>query len=253
MLLLENKVAIVHGAGGAVGSAVASAFAEAGARVFLAGRTLDSVQDTADAIGTADSVVSEVDALDEQAVERHAAMVAESAGRIDVVFNAISVDPVQGTALIDLRLSDFLAPITSWVSSQFLTSRAAARYMLDQRSGVVLTLSASPARLAIGMTGGFGVASAAVEGLTRTLAAELGPRGVRVTCLRPHRIDETLSVADFPDEDPDEFRKFLKGMTLTGTLPTLADVANTAVFLASDHAAAMTGTVVNLTLGMSGD
>ena len=253
MLLLENKIAVVHGAGGAIGGAVASAFAEAGARVFLAGRTLDPVQATADAIGTADSVVSQVDALDEQAVERHAAMVAETAGQIDVVFNAIGVNPVQGTGLLDLQLTDFLAPITSWVSSQFLTSRAAARYMVTQHSGVVLTLSASPARLAIGKTGGFGVASAAVEGLTRTLAAELGSSGVRVLCLRPHRIDETLSVADFPGEDVDEFRGFLKGMTLTGTLPTLADVANTAAFLASDHAAAMTGTVVNLTLGMSGD
>ena len=91
------------------------------------------------------------------------------------------------------------------------------------------------------------------EALTRTLAAELGPHGVRAVCLRPHRIDETLSTADFPGEDPEEFRTFLKRMTLTGTLPTLADVANTAVFLASDHAAAMTSTAVNLTLGMSGD
>ena len=137
MLLLENKVAVVHGAGGALGGAVASAFAAAGARVFLTGRTLDPVQATADAIGTADSVVSQVDALDEQAVERHAAMVAETAGRIDVVFNAISVKAVQGTGLLELQLTDFLAPITSWLSSQFLTSRAAARYMVTQRSGVV--------------------------------------------------------------------------------------------------------------------
>ena len=123
MLLLENKVAIVHGAGGALGGAVASAFAEAGARVFLAGRTLDPVQATADAIGTADSVVSQVDALNEEAVERHAAMVADTAGRIDVVFNAISVNPVQGTGLLDLQLTDFLAPITSWVQDRMRRGR----------------------------------------------------------------------------------------------------------------------------------
>lgn len=92
--------------------------------------------------------------------------------------------------------------IDAWVwrsrSSQFLTARAAARHMMKNRRGVILTLSASPARLAIAMTGGFGVACAAVEGLSRTLSAELGPHGVRVVCLRLHRIGETLGEADFP-------------------------------------------------------
>jgi hypothetical protein len=93
--------------------------------------------------------------------------------------------------------------------------------MVKSRSGVILTLSASPARLAIAMTGGFGVACAAVEGLSRTLAAELGPQSVRVVCLRPHRIGETMVDADFP-VPRDEFIGFLEGMTLTKKLPTLA-------------------------------
>lgn len=169
--------------------------------------------------------------------------------------NAIGFSAValrQGVPLSDLAPKDFAYPIATWTTSQFLTARAAGRHMVKNHSGVILTLSASPARLAIGMTGGFGVACAAVEGLSRTLAAELGPRGVRVVCLRPHRIGETLVDADFP-VPRDEFIGFLEGMTLTKKLPTLADVANTAVFLASDHAAAITGAVANLTCGMSVD
>jgi NAD(P)-dependent dehydrogenase (short-subunit alcohol dehydrogenase family) len=122
--------------------------------------------------------------------------------------------------------------------------------MIPRRKGVILTLSASPARLAIPTAGGFGVACAAIEALSRTFAAELGPHGVRVVCLRPHRIGDSGLDPDPRLKDP-EFRGFLEGMTLLKRLPTLAEVADTAVFLASDQAGAMTGTVANLTGGMS--
>ena len=112
---------------------------------------------------------------------------------------------------------------------------------------------ASPARLAIAKTGGFGVACAAIEGLSRTLTAELSPQGIRVVCLRPHRITDTLNAADFPDMKLDEFRGFLENMTLLKKMPTLAEVADTAVFLASDKAAAMTGATANLTCGFDVD
>jgi 3-oxoacyl-[acyl-carrier protein] reductase len=160
---------------------------------------------------------------------------------------------VQGIPLIDLKREDFVSPIATWTMTQFLTARAAARHMAQERSGVILTLSASPARLAIASTGGFGVACAAIEGLTRTLAAELSPEGVRVVCIRPHRIGDTLGPdPDFPIGQ-DEFRNLIENMTLLKRLPTLDDVANTAAFLASDNAAAMTGAVANLTCGMSVD
>jgi 3-oxoacyl-[acyl-carrier protein] reductase len=253
-MLLQDKVAVIYGAGGAIGSAVAGTFAREGARLFLSGRNLPPVdavaQDIVAAGGKAEA--ASVDALDEGAVERHAAGVVEKAGRIDVVFNAIAFSPVQGVPLVDLKRDDFTAPIATWTTTQFLTARAAARHMLRRRAGVILTLSASPARLAVAKTGGFGVACAAVEGLTRTLAAELSPQGVRVVCIRPHRIGDTLQDPDFPMAQ-DEFRSFIEDMTLLKRLPMLADVANAAAFLASDKAAAMTGTVANLSCGMSVD
>jgi NAD(P)-dependent dehydrogenase (short-subunit alcohol dehydrogenase family) len=254
-MLLRDKIAVIYGAGGAIGGAVARTFAREGAKVFLSGRNLAPVDAVAQEIvaagGHAQS--SRVDALNEDAVDRDTAAVMEKTGRIDVVLNASGIDAVQGIPLTELRPDEFISPLSAWTTTQFLTARSAARYMVEKRSGVILTLSASPARLALALTGGFGVACAAIEGLTRTLAAELGPEGVRVVCVRPHRIGDTLGPeADFrmPIE---EFRSLIEGMTLLKRLPTLDEVAQTAAFLASDHAAAMSGTVANLTCGMSVD
>lgn len=254
-MLLAGKVATVYGGGGAIGSAVAEKFAQEGAEVFLAGRTLAPVEAVASKIVAAggNAVAAQVDGLDEDAVGRHVDTVIRKAGRIDVVLNAIGFAAVQGVPLVDIDRDDFAAPISIWPMTQFLTARATARHMVGRGSGVILTLSASPARMAIAATGGFGVACAAVEGLTRTLAAELGPHGVRVVCIRPHRIGETLGPdPDFPVPRT-EFRALVEGMTLLKRLPTLRDVANTAAFLASDDAAAMSGAVANLTCGMSAD
>ena len=97
-MLLENKNAVIYGAGGSIGSAVASAFAREGARVFLAGRTLQSLQEVAQQIRSAGGVAdtAQLDALDKQAVDQHADAVAEKAGSIDISFNLISVGDVQG-------------------------------------------------------------------------------------------------------------------------------------------------------------
>jgi 3-oxoacyl-[acyl-carrier protein] reductase len=236
-MLLRRKNAVIYGAGGAVGGAVARTFAREGANVFLAGRRLESIDMVAKEIAADGGVVeiAQVDALDENAVEQR-------------------IDSRQGTPLLELALEDFSFPIATWTRTQFLTARSAARRMVAKRSGVILMLSASPARMAIPLTGGFGVACAAIEGLSRTLAGELSPQGVRVVCLRPHRIGDTLPVdPEFPEMEGESFRELLEGLTLLKRLPTLAEVADTAAFLASDRAGAITGTVANLTCGSSVD
>lgn len=249
-MLLENKVAIIHGAAGQIGSAVARRFAREGARLFLCGHTREPVTMLAEELGVEGH---QVDALDGDAVEAHAAMVFERAGRIDVAFNAVGFEFVQGVPLLDIDIADFMFPITTGPQSQLLTSRAAARHMVKGGGGVILTLSASPARLAVPGTSGFAVSLAAIEALTRTLAAELGPRGVRVVCLRPHRIGETLKATPDLPMAPEKFIPFLEDMTLLKRLPTLDDVASAAAFMASDQAAAISGAVANLTCGMDVD
>ncbi len=249
-MLLENKVVVVHGAAGAVGSAMSRTFAREGARLFLAGRSLTRRHPLARDL---DAEAHQVDALSEDDVEAHADIVLSQAGRLDAIVNAMNPYPVQGVSLTEVDLESFLGPIQRWTTSQFLTARSAARRMIPRRSGVILTLSASPARLAIAGTGGFATACAAIEGLTRSLAAELGQHRIRAVGLRAQRISDTLR--DDPDlpMPPAEFCRFLEELTLTKQLPTLEQVAETAAFLISDRAGAITGAIANVTCGMDVD
>jgi NAD(P)-dependent dehydrogenase (short-subunit alcohol dehydrogenase family) len=266
-MLLENKNAVIYGAGGAIGGAVARTFAREGAKVFLAGRTLAALEPVAEEISDAGGAAetAQLDALDDEAVEKHAGAVAEKAGSIDVSFNAISIRDIQGTPLLEMSLEDFSLPITTGTTTHFLTARAAARHMVERRSGVILTLSASAAPSASSPEpgqglGGFGVACAAIEALSRSLAGELGPQGIRVVCLRPEGIPETWpeefrTQYDSPVDwgyggtTRGEFQASIANPTLLKRLPTLAEVANVAAFVASDQAGAMTATIVNLTCG----
>jgi len=261
-MLLDRQIAVIHGAGGAIGGAVARAFAREGARVFLAGRTqarLDAVAaDIRAAGGRAET--ARVDALDAEAVERHADAVAEQAGGIDIALNAIGVAHVQGTPLADLSLADYESPIRTYTRTNFMTAKAVARHMARKGSGVILTLSTPGARLPGPGYLGNCVASAAVEAMSRHLAGELGAQGIRVVCIRPHAIPEAVAQGSHTRE---VFRplaaragfgieQMLAGAadgTLLKRLPTLDEVAGTAVFLASRQAGAITGTVANLSCG----
>ncbi|MCK2215283.1 SDR family oxidoreductase [Actinomadura sp. ATCC 31491] len=260
-MLLENKNAIIYGAGGFVGGAVARAFAAEGARVFLAGRTGAALETVARKIRASGGVagVATVDVLDEDAVEAHADAVAREAGSIDVSFNAVSLPQtgIQGTRLVDLPSGGFDLPMTTYPKAAFLTARAAGRRMTGQGSGVILTITASPSRSALPLMGGMAPAWAAVESLTRGLAAELGPRGVRVVCLNAAGMPETPQLAEVyglhaaaHGITAEEFHTRMTGRTFNRRLPTVAEIADTAVFVASDRGNAISGAIVNLTGGM---
>jgi 3-oxoacyl-[acyl-carrier protein] reductase len=245
LVLLENKNAIVYGAAGAIGGAVARAYAREGAKVFMAGRTLATLDEVAADIrargGAAET--AQVDAMDKAAVDAHVDHVATTAGSIDVSFNAVAVDVVQNIPLTEISLEDFLAPVTGICRTNFLTATAAARHMNLQGSGVIVMLTASSAKESRHQMGGFSLANASVEALARSLAGEVGRQGVRVAGLRSNFTPET-----YPGVRDEDLQPLLKD-TLLGRLPRLAELAGTAVYLASDAAGAMTGAMVNLTCG----
>ena len=260
---LKNKVAVVYGAGGAIGGAVARAFGSEGARLFLAGRSLAPVEIVAKEVvsagGTAEA--AEVDALDEQAVDEHLEAVVDRAGRLDVSFNAIGIpNPKTRASLVEIDVEQFLLPITTYTRSYFLTARLAARRMVATGSGVIMTVTATPSRTGVPFVGGGGPSMAAVEALTRGLSAELAPKGVRVVGLRPQGIPETdrirdafESYAEASGTTWERFHDALASRTHTRRLSTLAELAGVAVFMASDEASGMTGTTVNLAMGSLDD
>ena len=247
-MLLENKNAVIYGAGGSIGGAVARAFAREGARVFLAGRTREKFEEVAEDIRSAGGGVesAQVDALDEQAVDGYVDAVAEKAGGIDISFNLISYDDVQGTPLVEMELADLEQPVVTAVRTQFLTSRAAARHMIRQGSGVILFFGGDGDPVPDYYLGGFQVALAAIESLRRNLASELGPHGIRVVTLRTGGVPESI---------PESFAgrasitEEIVGQTILGRAATLDDVGNVAAFAASDQARTMTATALNISCG----
>src|SRR3712207_4716719 len=256
MTLLENKNAIIYGGGGSIGGAVAKEFTREGARVFLAGRTLEPLETVAKEIRAAggSAEVAQLDALDEQAVEEHAQQVAEKAGTIDISFNLITRGDVQGIPLVEMTTEDFIRPITTGITANFITARAAARRMIEQGSGVILALDSGSAN-GSPMMGGTGPADAATDTFIRNLAAEVGPHGVRVVGIWTAGLPETfsrekLAAVDSTFQDEAALQGLIESldqMRMTRRSPRLAEVAATAAFLASDRAGAITGTFVNAT------
>lgn len=259
-MLLHDKTAVIFGAGGAIGSQVAREFAREGAAVYLSGRHLPSVENVAKEIrgsnGTAHD--AEVDALDEGAVTAYLERVAQERGRIDILFNLIGPQPQDygnGTSTLELPLEKFLLPLSTLVASQFITARAVARHMLEQRSGVILFLTAIPARGNPNVSA-IGTAFGAMESLLRCLAADLGPAGVRVVGIRSGAMVETRTIqqslettADRLSVSKEQLVATLEQATLLGRLPTVGDTARLAAFLASDGARALTGAIVNASSG----
>jgi NAD(P)-dependent dehydrogenase (short-subunit alcohol dehydrogenase family) len=262
-MLLKDKVAVIYGAGGAIGGAVARAFASEGAKLFLTGRHLEPVEAVARHVVAAGGSVeaAEVDALDEQAVDEHLRSVIDQAGRVDISFNAIGIpNPKLRVPLVELDVEQFSLPIASYTRSYFLTARLAARRMLAFRSGVIMTVTSVPSRTGIPLVGGGGPAMAAVEALTRELSAELAPQGIRVVGLRPQGMPETGRIkesfelyAKASGMTWEQFHELSAARTHTRRLSTLAEMADVAVFMASDQASGMTGTVANLSMGSLDD
>jgi 3-oxoacyl-[acyl-carrier protein] reductase len=250
--LLQDRVAVIYGGGGGIGGAAARAFAREGARVFLAGRTQATLDRVAEDIRSAGASVETdvVDALDEGAVDRHADQVAERAGSLDISFNLISLSDVQGTPLAEMTQEDFERPIATAVRTQFLTTRAAARHMIRQGSGVILFFGGDGDPLPDYSIGGFQIALAAVESLRRQLASELGKHGIRVLSILSGGVPETIS-PEFAEGAA--ITEDIVGRTMLKRAATLEDVGNVAVFAASDLARTMTGTVLNITAGAEVD
>jgi NAD(P)-dependent dehydrogenase (short-subunit alcohol dehydrogenase family) len=248
--LLESKNAIIYGAAGSIGSAVARTFAREGATDHLVGRTQATLE--AVAADLPGATVTVLDALDEEAVAAHV----EKVGKVDISFNLVQRGDVQGQPLLEMAADDFLRPIATGALTSFVTARAAARAMSRAGGGVILHLNSGSGSAAAPMMGGTGPADAAVESFMRYLAAETGSFGVRVAGIWTAAVADSLTkeklvaVGGPNMPDPEIIIQGITQMTMLKRPPMLQEVAETAAFLASDRASGITSTMVNVTCGL---
>lgn len=251
--ILKNKTALVYGAG-SIGATVARAFAEAGATVIVA----DHHEETLKKLAGKNIETARLDVLDKDAVAAFVRSVVEKTGRVDISFCATSTHKPggeQGAALNELSYEDFSMPIIDYTKATFNTASAVYPYMVKQRSGVIMGMTAVVSQMPLPYTAGFGPAWAAVEAMLRLLAAELGPYGVRTVCLHSAgsdgAADKTLARTNPElDKRAEEWGQRWMSRNLLGRGPTLEEVGHMAAFMASDLAGATTGTTVSLVGGM---
>jgi len=261
MKKLNKKIAVIYG-NGAIGGAVARTFAKEGAEIFLAGRTpakLATIQnDIISSGGTIETTI--LDSLDGKAVEQHMTELIRTTGRIDISFNATGLSQIgiQGIPLAQLSEEAFLMPINSYLKTHFITAKAAAARMINQKGGgVILMHTPNASHISPPFVGGMVPAWSAIEGLCRSLSVEYGQQGLRSVCLLTTGIPETPLIDEVWEIHGkahgitfEQFHEVMTGATHRKRLTTLNELSAAAVFAASDEGSAITGTTFNLTAGM---
>ena len=261
-MLVKDKVAVIFGGSGAIGSAVAHAMAREGARVYLGARDRQKLDRVAGEIraagGRAETFI--VDLLDERSTAERIAQLTQQSDGLDIVVNATGFVHNQGKEITTLSLAEFMQGITPFLAAQFNLAKAVIPHMGGARPGAIITVVAPAATMAMPGHLGHIVGCAGSEAFIKALASELGPKNIRVLGVRSHAITDAVEAGSYTAE---VFAAKAQAMGLTveqwvggaahstmlKRLPTLAQVADVITFLASDRADAMTATVVNMTAG----
>lgn len=254
---MNDRVVVVTGAGGGIGRAIALAFAREGDTVVLAARRVELLRESARMVegDGGRALVVPTDVTDATSVEALASAVADRFGRVDVVVNNSGiggpsaplwqVDPDEWRATFDVN-----------VTGVFLVCRAFLPAMIEAGSGSVIVIGSISGKRPLHGRSAYTASKMALVGLTRTLASEAGPHGIRVNLISPGfvegaRIDWVIDrQAETRGVSPEAVRAEMEALSPLGRLTQAGDVAATAVFLASPAAAAVTGIDLNVNAGV---
>lgn len=259
---LKDKVAVIFAASGEIAGAVARSFALHGAKVYVTARNGDAAKALAGEIvaNGGCAAAGKVDALDEAEIDSYLQQVVADNGRLDMVFNGIGSyykDAGSGTPTTVATFEQFLNPLQRICGSQFLTSRVAAKHMIASGSaGTLLLLTASMSRSKTPNMAGFAAACAAIEGLTRVMAAEFGGHGIKSICICSGALMETKKISgmihDFSQLagiSTEEMSLHYTKYNILKSGPTLKQLGETAAFLVSENGVVFNSHVVDFDCG----
>lgn len=252
---LENKVVVVTGAGQGIGAAIARAFAAEGARVAVADVNLETASRVATEIGAEKNraLACDCDVTDRAAVEALAERVEKELGAMAVWVNNAGISRI--VPFLDCAEDLWDRTLAVNLKGAFLGCQAAIRRMLPRGFGVILNMSSQSGKVGNSQYAAYCASKFGVIGLTQSLALEYAASGIRVNALCPGVVFTPLweeMQADYAQKrglKPDEVKKYLAGKIPLGRLCDPGDVADLAVFLASDAAAYITGQAINVSGG----
>jgi 3-oxoacyl-[acyl-carrier protein] reductase len=243
MFDLSQKRALVTGASGAIGGAIAQALHRAGATVALSGTREDALKDLAAVLGERTAVVP-ANLADAEAVESLIGRVTEALGGIDIVVNNAGL--TRDNLAMRMKDEEWQTVLDVNLTAAFRIARAALRPMMKQRWGRIIGITSI-----VGVTGNpgqanYAAAKAGMIGMSKALAQEVASRGITVNCVAPGFI-----VSPMTDALSEEQRSKLTGAIPAGRIGNAEDIAGSVVFLASEEAGYITGQTVHVNGGMA--
>jgi len=255
--MTERHVTIVTGASQGIGRAIATEFGKDGDVVVLAARNVAGLEETASEVETAGGspMVVETDVTSQSSVAAMVESVTTAYGRIDVLVNNSGIGGPSG-ALWEVDPAEWRSTFDVNVFGVFLVSRAVLPVMVSQGAGSVVVIGSISGKRPLHGRSSYSASKTALIGLTRTLALEAGSLGIRVNLISPGfvagpRLDWVMEAqAESRGIGVDEVKKEFEAQAALGRLTEPVDVAQTAVFLASDEAKAITGADINVNSGV---
>ncbi|MCO5217648.1 MAG: 3-oxoacyl-[acyl-carrier-protein] reductase [Thermomicrobiales bacterium] len=245
--MTDARIAVVTGGTRGIGLAIAERLAADGYDLLLTYRgDADAAKAASEALASTGRRI-EVISADVSTAEGATATIetaTKTFGRIDVLVNNAGI--TRDNLIMRMSEDDWDAVLSTNLKGAFLTSKAVVRPMLRQKSGRIINITSVVGRMGNAGQANYAAAKAGLIGLTKTLAKEVGSRGITVNAVAPGFIDTRLT-----DVLPEELKKALLDATPLGRFGTVEDVANAVAFLASDQASYITGQVLSVDGGMS--